>query len=98
MNKPESCEIQVSRHGVAFIGHDAVELFMVVTLMAHIRLYAKTGIIPTRGLTITDMLKKATSITRKPYKRNQGGYSAALTDLEIWKCAMSAALPIEIKD
>lgn len=43
-----------------YVGEDAVNLFRAKTLVASLRLYARTGIVPTRGVTATRLLDFAT--------------------------------------
>lgn len=78
-------------HAVSFVGPDAVELYRVATLASSLKLYAKTGIIPTRGVTCKRMLEMASRYTGKSYKR--GAALDAAADLDVWVKAMKAALP-----
>jgi len=80
----------------AYIGHDATQLFRVKMLRSSINLHMKTGMIPTRGVTITKMFKMATTYTGQTYKR--GEHSRAIADLEVWISTMMSALPIEHAD
>ena len=88
--------ITVSTGGTMFVGPDAVALFRAAALASSLGLYAKCGMIPTRGVTITRMLAMATDITKKKYKRGEAAKAQA--DIKIWCDAMKAALPIEHKD
>jgi hypothetical protein len=78
--------------GMTFSGPDATNLFRAMTLASSLGLYAKCGMIPTRGVTITVMLKMATEYTGKKYKR--GDAAKAQADVKQWCEAMKAALPI----
>lgn len=78
--------------GVTLTG-DAIELFRIAQLKGFIALYAKTGIIPTRGVTIRRMLDMATANTGKRYKNSQTGYAEAAGDLQRWIDTMRAAIP-----
>ena len=78
--------------GTTFSGPDAVNLVRAVYLRSHLRLYAKTGITPTRTVTGPGMLKIATEYTGKTYKRGQ--YIMAAEDLDVWISTMQAALPV----
>lgn len=86
--------IQTNAAGNAtgFVGPDAIELFRAVTLKGAIQLYAQCRIIPTRGMTISKMLKLASRFSGKSYGRGQ--YDAAVADLDVWIATMKAALPV----
>jgi hypothetical protein len=77
---------------VSFVGGDATNYVRATILSTSLRLYAQSGIIPTRGVTATKMLKMATGYTGKTYKRGQ--YEQAATDVFKWASEMKAALPI----
>lgn len=72
-------------------GPDAIAAFHAKALGLSLRLYAQTGLIPTRGVTITMMLRAASVITKKPYKR--GAALQASADCIAWAGTMYAALP-----
>jgi hypothetical protein len=97
-NTPDSY-IQ-TRDGAAtsFVGPDAIRLFQAATLKSHIKLYAKSRIIPTRGVSFTKMLRMAADLQGlPPYKRFQNVQQAAdkvCADLDAWMAAMKSALPI----
>ena len=59
-----------TNNGQSFVGSD-VDIFRVLMLATSLRGYAKHGMLPTRGVTITSMLKMASQFTGKPYKRTQ---------------------------
>lgn len=84
--------IHVSKHGTTFSGRDAVELYRVTSLRSAIGLHMKTGMMPTRGVTITKMLTMAGVYTGQKYKR--GEHQRAMDDLTVWIEAMKSALPI----
>ena len=88
--------IKVSKSGTSYSGHDAVMLYRAAALKGFIGLYAKCGVIPTRGVTITKMLAMATEYTGRKYKRGQ--YAEAQEDLHQWIEAMKAAIPIIRED
>jgi len=84
--------IDYSSHGsVMYHGPDAVACFRASVISSALRLYAKTGIKANRAYTPTNMLRAATEITGKPYKRGQ--YELAASDLTTWAQTMKAALP-----
>lgn len=68
--------------------------FRCKVLRSSIDLHRKTGIIPTRGVTITRMFAMATQYTGKQYKR--GAHEAAIADLDTWLATMRAALPVTV--
>jgi hypothetical protein len=83
--------IKHSTGGTMLVGPDAVNLFRALTLKSSLGLYAKCGMIPTRGVTITKILALATEYTGKKYKR--GDAAKAEADVKAWCDAMRAALP-----
>lgn len=85
--------VQHAGGGQSFVGADAVKFFQVTALAAAIKLYDKCGMIPSRGVTISKMMKSAEAITGKKYKR--GAYLQAHEDLMTWSRTMKAALPFE---
>jgi hypothetical protein len=87
--------INISTGGTTFSGPDATNLFRAMTLKSALGLYAKCGMIPTRGVTITKMLAMATEYTGKKYKR--GDAEKAAEDVRQWCEAMKAALPITVE-
>ena len=78
--------------GTAFVGEDAISLYSAITLRSAIKLYLKTGIMMTRGATITSLLRRTGSFTGKTYRRGHG--EAAMADLTAWINAMQSALPV----
>jgi hypothetical protein len=92
----DDSHITISQGGTTFVGPDATNLFRAMTLASSLGLYAKCGITPTRGVTITKMLVMATQYTGKKYKR--GDAAKAQADVKLWCDAMKAALPIEVRE
>lgn len=88
-------EIVHSKGGTTFAGPDAVNLVRAVYLASHLKLYAKTGIVPTRGVTGPMMLTMATEYSGKKYKRGQ--YLQAAEDVKVWCDAMKSALPVTVQ-
>lgn len=78
--------------GTSFVGRDAVNLTRAITLKASLTLYAKTGMIPTRNVRATDLLRMASEYTGKTYKRGQHELAAA--DVGAWVETMKAAIPV----
>jgi hypothetical protein len=81
--------------GTTFAGPDATSLYRVMILESSLRLWLKTGLIPTKGFTIMKMLALAETYTAKHYKRGQAELAAY--DLRVWIDAMKSAMPIEVK-
>ncbi|WCD44239.1 hypothetical protein Lumi_100 [Xylophilus phage Lumi] len=78
--------------GFTVQGADGIKYFKACTLKGAIKMYALTGMIPTRGVTITKMLALAKEFTGKDYKRGQAMIAHA--DLEVWCSTMKSALKI----
>ena len=70
--------LERTKNGTSFSGSDN-NIFHAAALAMGLRLYAKTGMKPTRYYTPTNMLKMATQFTKKPYKRGQ--FEQAALDL-----------------
>lgn len=84
--------IQHSPGGTVMTG-DAIELFRYATLRSAIGLYKKTGMIPTRGVGIRQMLAQAAKITGKKGYTTGKGIDLALADLEKTIETLKAAIP-----
>ena len=80
----------------SYIGRDATQLFRVNMLKSSIKLWMKTGVMPTRGIGIQKMLKMAEMYTGRKYKKSEAAY--AVEDLHNWVTVMVSALPIEEVD
>ena len=76
----------------AYVGFDATRLMRARMLKSFIDLHKKTGMIPTRGVTITKMFKMAKEYTGQTYKR--GEHDRAVNDLNVWIATMASALPV----
>jgi hypothetical protein len=76
---------------VGYYGSDATQLFRVRMIKSAIELHKKTGLIPTRGVTITKLFKAAGQYTGQTYKR--GEHDRAASDLGVWIATMMSALP-----
>ena len=81
-----------SSGAISYDGPEAVDLYRAKTLASALKMYARSGIIPTRGVTITVMLRMATGYTRKAYKR--GDALKASEDVKVWADTLMAAMPI----
>jgi hypothetical protein len=73
---------------------DAVTLYRWKSIQQFIGLYMKTGMIPTRGVTISKMIKMAGEITGKKYKNNRPGWQQAYDDLQVSCDTLRAAMPV----
>lgn len=76
----------------SFVGADAVNYVRAELLASSLRLYASSGIRPTRHVGPAAMLAMATGYTGKKYKR--GAYEVAAADVKKWADEMKAALPV----
>ena len=70
--------LERTNNGQSFVGSD-VDIFRALAMASGLRLYAATGMKPSRMATPTAMLKAAGAITGKVYKRGQ--YEQAAADL-----------------
>ncbi len=77
--------------GMSFVGPDAVALYRATVIASALRFYDRTGMKVNRAYTPSAMLRVATEITGKSYKRGQ--YLLAAADLDVWAATMNAALP-----
>ena len=76
---------------ISFSGKDAVDYYAATLLWSHLKLYKKTGMLPTRGFGLRKMLDRASDYTGEKYKNNQ--IDKAIEDLDQWAKAMRLALP-----
>lgn len=89
-------QVTIHKSGaVSFSGTDAVQLFRALALAQALSLYAKTGMVPTRGITATQLLKLASELTGKRYAR--GTHAQAGEDVRVWYETMKAAMPVEVR-
>ena len=84
------------KEAVSYVGTDATTLYRVNMIKVSIKLWMKTGMMPTRGVTITKLLKMAEQYTGRKYKKSEAAY--AVEDLHNWVTTMISALPIEEVD
>lgn len=78
MENNNSDYLERTNGGSSFTGGDQ-DIFRAALLAGSIKVYAKTGLLPTRGMSATKMLKLASQFTGKKYKR--GEFENAQTDL-----------------
>jgi len=92
----DNSSITVDKEGrvVAYDGKDGVELFRIRTLASSLRLFAATGIIPTRGITYSKMLRMAEKYTGKNYRVRREECGRAAGDLDVLASTLVAALPV----
>lgn len=81
------------KEATSYIGTDATSLYRVNMLKTCIKLWVKTGMVPTRGVGIKKMLRMAEQYTGRKYKTSEAMY--AVEDLHNWVTCMVSALPIE---
>lgn len=75
--------IHIGRNGaMSFNGYDATNLYRAAMIKQGIKLHRDTGMILTRGATITKLFGMASEYTGKKYKRGQ--HNAAIADMETW--------------
>lgn len=90
--KPDASEIVLHNGGGASLtGHDAILFMRAAVLASSLKLYAKTRILPTRGVTLTKMLAMATTFTGKKYRRTE--IMTAHEDVLQWSREMRDAIP-----
>lgn len=86
--------IEVGKSSTTFVG-DATSVFAVHQLKSAIGMWRKFKMIPTRGVTITKMLKAASGYTGKRYTSKQ--CQQAEDDLKTWLDAMLLATEVTTK-
>lgn len=87
--------ITIMEGGTIYTGPDSIALYRAITLRGALKLYAQTGMLMTRGMTVTKMLKAATHYTGKDYGRgNVTKAQAAAADMTVWIETMRSALPV----
>lgn len=74
--------VSVGTHGTVFTGPDGTKLFVAQALISALRLYVKSGLKVNSGWSPMRMLRRASQITGKPYKRTE--YHEAISDLKVW--------------
>lgn len=79
--------------GTMLVGPDAVNLMRAITLKSALSMYARSGMLMTRGATPKVMLAIAKEYTGKDYK-GHGKYTTAAEDVGKWIDTMKAALPV----
>lgn len=89
-------DISIGAGGTSIQGPDGMAYYRALTLASSLKLFIKTGIIPTRGVTGPVMLRIATEITSKTYKRGQ--YQQAHDDVKLWADTMRGALQVEVRE
>lgn len=88
---PDRSEIVHHNGGSTYAGRDAVSVVQATVLESALRMYARSGMLMTRGATPTKLLALANGITGKTYKR--GDYIKAADDVKVWRDTMRAAIP-----
>lgn len=91
----DNSQISIMEGGTMFTGPDSIALYRAIALRGALKLYARSGILPTRGMTITKMLKAATEYTGKDYGRgNVNKAQAAAAEMTVWIETMRSAIPV----
>lgn len=75
-------EIRSSADGGMVFAGGATRIFSAMAIRKAIQLYASTGIIMTRGMTINKLLRSATNFTGKRYTASKK--DKAIADLTAW--------------
>ncbi len=88
-----TADVTLTDGGTMYAGADATLYFKAAHLRAALRLFARTGIKPTRGVGGRQLMALATEITGKPYKAR--AYDQAVADLDVWLQTMRGALHVE---
>lgn len=84
--------IETSKTGsVSFTGAAAVDVFRLHTLRSALKLYLATGMKPTRGVGLKQMLQLATEFTGKTYANSKAQGAQALVDLAAVAAPMTSA-------
>ena len=88
-------QISIMQGGTIYTGPDSIALYRAITLRGALKLYAQTGMLVTRGMTVTKLLKQATQYTGKDYGRgNVNKAQAAAKELTVWIETMRSAIPV----
>lgn len=85
--------VAIHNEGTSYVGGDAIALYRAATLLIHLKLFVKTGIVPMRGFTGPKLLEAVSEITKETYS-GKNKYSTAIQDLLNWKNTMFAAMPV----
>lgn len=70
-----------SQHGTIFTG-SAVHIMRAATVRSAIRMYIHSGMLITRGMTISKLMRAASDITDKKFKARD--YAGAMAALDQW--------------
>lgn len=85
--------ITIGQNGaMSFNGPDAVNLYRANMIRQGIKLHMTTGMILTRGATITKLFGMASEYTGNKYKRGQ--HEKAIADMTAWIDAAMASIPV----
>lgn len=88
--------IDHTKNATAYVGPDAVNLARARMLASSITLYLKTGLVPTRGVGMKQMLLLASVYSGKTYKRSRADLEQAASDVRKWADTMAAAIPTTV--
>jgi hypothetical protein len=85
--------IHIGKNGtMSFNGADATNLYRASMIKQGIRLHRDTGMLLTRGATITKLFGMASEYTGQKYKRGQ--HDLAIADMTAWIDAAKASITI----
>jgi hypothetical protein len=79
--------------GASYVGPDATLLFRAKVIKGGIQMWQKCKMIPTRGVTISKLLKMASELTGNKYKNTDADYTRAMEELDNWILTMQTAIP-----
>lgn len=77
---------------ISFVGYDAVDLYRARVLASSLKLYAKTGIKPSRHITLKHMLLMATSYTGQRYASTKAHAMLAADHVKSWADAFALSI------
>ena len=91
--------IHFTTGATTFVGEDATRLFAACALRVQLRLYAKTGMFASRGVTLSKMLDAVARTVGRPksYRRSDNGVAQAMADIDAWIERQKAAIPVIVE-
>lgn len=85
----------ITPDGRVYSGPQAVDTFAAKVLSESLKLYEKTGLIPTRGVGLKAMLEQATRYTGAKYPASKKSIPIATASLDLLVAASTAALILD---
>jgi hypothetical protein len=89
----DDSKVVIGAMGTIYSGADAVSLYQAMALRAAMRLYAKTGIVPTRGFGKKKMVEQVNLITKSDYATKD--FVKAFDHLNIFVEQLKSSIPVE---